>query len=113
MIGGYVSSAILAASGLAGVVAPDRIGTALQTDLSPPRARAEFRVVYGTLAAVAIFALVAGDPPVFRAIGFLWLGAAVVRLLALAVDRPKADWTYWAYLGLEVLLGVAGILAKG
>jgi hypothetical protein len=111
MILGYVSSAILAASGLAGVIIPARIGAALQTDLSPPRAKAEFRVAYGTFVGLGIFALVAGDPTVFRAIGALWLGAAIVRLIAMAWDRPKTDWTFWAYLALEVGLGAAGLLA--
>jgi len=111
--GGYVASAVLAVSGLAGVVDPQRIGQALQTDLSPARARAEYRIVYGTLAALGVGALVAGSSDVFTAIGTVWLGAAAVRVLALALDRPKADLTYWAYLALELALGFAAVLENG
>lgn len=111
MIIGYLSSAVLAAGGLAGVVVPGRVGAALQTDLSPPRAKAEYRILNGTFVGLGVFALVSGDAQVFTGIGFLWLGAAVVRLFALAVDRPKAVWTYWALFGLEAGLGTAGILA--
>jgi hypothetical protein len=113
MIGGYVASAILAASGLAGLAMPGRVGLALQTDLATPRARAEYRVVYGCFAGVGLFALAAGDPVVFKAVGALWLGGGVVRLLALALDRPTADWTWWAFLALELTLGSLGILASG
>ena len=113
MIGGYVSSAILAVSGLAGVIMPERVGRAIHTDLSPPRARAEFRVAYGTLAALGAYAVVVADTLVFRAVGVVWLGAAIVRLTGLVLDRPRADWTYWAYLILEVGLGAAAVLTAG
>lgn len=109
MIGGYVASALLAASGLAGVVAPQRVGRALDTDLASPRARAEFRIAYACLAAVGIDALIAGSAAVFVAVGVLWLGAAGVRLVALVVDRPRADRTYGLYLALELALGLVGI----
>jgi uncharacterized protein DUF4345 len=110
VIGGYVSAALLAVSALAGVVMPERIALALDTAFTSSRGRAEFRVVYATLAAVGVWALAAGDREVFIAVGLLWLGAAAVRVLSLALDRPRPDWTYWAYLGLEVGLGLAGVL---
>ena len=111
MIGGYLASAILAASGVAGILMPRRVGEVLQTDLSPARARAEFRVAYACFAALGIEALVAGSAAVFVAVGTLWLAAAAVRLLALAIDRPRADWTYWVFLVLELGLGLAGVAA--
>ena len=94
-------------------MAPQRVGSALETDLSSPRARAEFRIAYACLAAVGIDALIARSAAVFMAVGVLWLGAACMRLVALVVDRPHADWTYWIYLGLELALGLAGILLSG
>ena len=108
LLGGYLASAVLAASGVAGVLIPERVGRVLHTDLSAPRARAEMRGAYACFAALGIDAIIAGSPAVFFAVGILWLGAAAVRLFALAVDRPHADWTYWVFLGLELALGVMG-----
>ena len=108
VLGGYLASAVLAASGVAGVFIPERVGRVLHTDLSAPRARAEMRSAYACFAVLGIDAIIAGSPAVFFAVGILWLGAAAVRLFALAVDRPHADWTYWVFLGLELALGVMG-----
>jgi hypothetical protein len=110
MIGGYVASAILAAAGVAGVLAPQRVGSALETNLSPARARAEFRIAYACFAALGIDACLTGSAAVFMAVGTLWLGAAFIRLVALVVDRPQADRTYWIFLALELALGCAGVL---
>src|SRR5882672_5790957 len=111
LMGGYMAGGVLAASGIAGVLMPQRVGRVLHTDLSPARARAEFRIAYACFAAVGFDALVAGAPAVFTAVGALWLAAAGVRLVAIPVDRPRADWTYWTFLALEALLGAAGVLA--
>jgi Domain of unknown function (DUF4345) len=110
MIGGYVASAILAAAGVAGIVAPQRVGRALETDLAPARARAEFRIAYACFAAIGIEAVITGSAAVFLAVGTLWLGAAFIRVVALVVDRPHADGTYWLFLALELALGCAAIL---
>jgi Domain of unknown function (DUF4345) len=107
-LGGYVASAVLAASGIAGVVIPERVGRVLHTELSAPRARAEMRVAYACFAALGIDAMIAGTPAVFFAVGILWLGAAAVRLAALVIDRPSAEWTYWAFFVLELILGAVG-----
>jgi hypothetical protein len=113
VIGGYVSSAILAVSGAAGILVPDQIATALDTTFTSARGRAELRVVYGALAVMGVWALVAAEREVFIAVGVFWLGAAGVRLFALAVDRPRKVWTYWAYLALEIVVGLAGVLGSG
>ena len=112
MIGGYVSSAILAASGLAGILIPDQIAPVLDTAFTSVRGRAELRVVYGALAAIGGWAVAVADHELFVAVGVFWLGAAGVRLLALALDRPRADSTYWAFLALEVVLGLVGVLGS-
>lgn len=112
MVGGYVSSAVLAASGAAGIVIPNQIAPVLDTILSTSRAKTEFRVAYACFAAIGTWALIAGDSAVFKAIGVLWLGAAGVRIASLALDRPRTDRTYWSYLALEVAVGLAGVLGS-
>jgi len=113
VIGGYITSAVLAASGMAGVIAPQRIGPAIDTVLGSGRSKAEFRVAYGAIGAFGVFALAAGDPEVFKAVGAFWLGAAVVRLLSIGLDRPRLTWTFWAFFVLEIAAGLAGVLGSG
>jgi hypothetical protein len=113
MLGGYASAAALALSGIAAIVVPDRVAAALDSSVTSARGRAELRITYACFAALGIFALAAGDTLVFKATGALWLGAAVVRVLSLALDRPRPDRTYWALLALEVSLGLAGLLGSG
>jgi hypothetical protein len=108
VIGGYIASAVLAAAGLAGVAIPERVAEALDTPLPSNRARAEFRIANATFAAIGTWALIAGSQALFTGIGVLWAGAAVVRLIALPVDSPRADLSYWAYFALEV--GLAAVV---
>jgi hypothetical protein len=113
VIGGYISAAVLAVSGASGILIPHQIGPVLDTVLTPGRSKAEFRVAYGAIGSFGAWALVVGNAEVFKAVGVFWLGAAAVRLLALALDRPRIDWTYRAFLVLEVAAGLAAILGSG
>ncbi len=110
---GRVSSAALMASGLAGVVAPGKVAGGLHLAPAGPRGLAETRAgLGGTYAALGCWALLSRSPVAQRAVGVTWLGAAVVRIAALKVDRPRADWTYWAYLAGELGLGSGAVLAS-
>ncbi len=107
-----MSSAALMASGIAGVVAPAKVAGALHLSPSSTRGLAETRAgLGGTYAALGCWALLSRSPVAQRAVGVTWLGAAAVRIAAVKVDRPRADWTYWAYLGAEVGLGSGAVLA--
>ncbi|MBO3749603.1 hypothetical protein J5X84_26290 [Streptosporangiaceae bacterium NEAU-GS5] len=110
---GQLSSAALMLSGLAGVVVPDRVAPALEVTADSPRGRAEVRAgLGGTYAALGGWALVSSEPAAEAAVGVAWLGAAGVRLAALALDRPKTSWTYWAYLGAEITFGAAALASS-
>jgi hypothetical protein len=113
MIGGYVSGAVLAVSGIAGVLIPRQVAAPLDIGLPTGRARAELRIAYAAFGALGVWALIAGESALFTGIGVLWLGAAGVRLITLAVDRPKADALYWAILAMEVGFGILGVLGSG
>jgi hypothetical protein len=105
-----ISSSALMLSGVAGIVRPKQVGLAL--DLTPVSSRgtAEIRIALGgTYAALGAWALLSRGRPAEVAVGVTWLGAASVRLLSLALDHPRTDWTFWAYLGLEVGLGTAAL----
>src|SRR5438270_4983007 len=109
---GRLSSAALMLSGLAGVAMPKRVAAALDLPPASGRGVAETRAgLGGTYAALGGWALASREPAAHFAVGVTWLGVAGARLGSLAFDRPRTDWTFWAYLAAEVGLG-AGALAS-
>jgi hypothetical protein len=107
---GQVSSLGLLLSGVAGVLIPERVGTALELNATSSRAVAETRAGLGaTYAALGGWALVSEEPAADVAVGVTWLGAAVVRLAALRIDRPRTTWTYWAFLAAELGFGAVAL----
>ena len=107
---GRLSSAALMASGLAGVLMPRSVTSALDVDPVSDRGIAETRAgLGGTYAALGGWALLSRDPAAQVAVGVTWLGAAAVRLASLVVDRPRTDWTYWSYLAAEIGFGATAI----
>jgi hypothetical protein len=111
---GRVSSAALMLSGVAGVVSPKSVGLALDLTAGSARGMTETRAgLGGTYAALGGWALVTGDPKAQRAVGVTWLGAAVVRMVSLRLDRPRTDLAFWAYLAAEIGFGATALLAPG
>ena len=109
-----ISSAALFLSGVAGIVTPVKFLQALDMDATSARGVAETRLgLGGTYAGLGAYALLSRSPAAHRAVGATWLGAGLVRLAALRIDRPRTDWTYWAYLSGELGLGAAGLLSGG
>ena len=110
---GRLSAAALMLSGLAGAAMPERVAAALDLPASSGRGLAETRAgLGGTYAALGGWALVSARPAARTAVGVTWLGAAAARLSALAIDRPRTDWTFWAYLAAEVGLGTAALTSR-
>ena len=107
---GRTSSAALMLSGFAGVLAPKRVGSALDLSALSNRGVAETRAgLGGTYAALGGWALLSRKPAAQTAVGVTWLGAAAVRLASLALDRPRTDWAFWGYLAAEVGFGAAAL----
>jgi hypothetical protein len=107
---GRVSSAALMLSGVASVVTPERVGTALNLSATSGRGVTETRAgLGGTYAALGGWALASREPAAQTAVGVTWLGAAVVRLASLVLDRPQTDWTFWAYLAAEAGFGATAL----
>jgi hypothetical protein len=108
---GRWSSAALMASGLAGVVMPSSVASALELPAVTPRGIAETRAgLGGTYAALGGWALVSRDPTAQAAVGVIWLGAAGARVGSLLLDQPRTDGAFWAYLAAEISLGAAALL---
>ena len=103
---GRLSSAALALSGGAALVAPERVASALELSPGSTRGLAETRAgLGGTYAALGTWALVSNSPAAHVAVGATWIGAAGARLASLALDRPRTDTAFWAYLAAEVGFG--------
>src|SRR3954454_22021080 len=108
---GRLSSAALMLSGLAGVAMPRRVAAALDLPATSGRGLAEARAgLGGTYAALGGWALASRQPAAQAAVGVTWLGAAAARLASLGLDRPRTDWTFWAYLAAEIGLGTAALI---
>jgi hypothetical protein len=98
-------------SGVAGVLTPRSVGSALELPATTARGVAETRAgLGGTYAALGGWALVSRDPTAQAAVGVTWLGAAGARLASLVVDRPRTDGTFWAYLAAEIGLGATALV---
>ena len=109
---GVLSATGLLASGVAGVVVPERVATALDLIPTSSRGIAETRAgLGGTYAALGAWALLNKSAAAHRAVGWTWLGAAAVRMVALKADKPRTDPTYWAYLATELGLGTGALVA--
>jgi hypothetical protein len=99
-------------SGAAGVAVPTRVTAALELPPVSPRGLTEARAgLGGTYAALGGYGLLSRSAGAQRAIGFTWLGAGVVRLAGLKIDRPRTDATYWAFRAVELGLGTAALVA--
>jgi hypothetical protein len=99
-------------SGLAITLDPRGASVALQLAPQSDRGVAETRAgLGGTFVALGGWATLRGSADSYTAVGVTWLGAAAVRLAAIHVDRPRTDFSYWAYLVAEMGFGMAGIAA--
>lgn len=99
-------------SGVAAVVMPERVASALSLAPTSSRGLAETRAgLGGTYAALGGWALVTGNPTAYIAVGTAWIGAAVTRSATLAIDRPQTDRTFWGYLAAEVGFGAMALAA--
>jgi hypothetical protein len=113
MRSGTLSSLALLGSGVAAIVAPERIVPALHLTTTDSRGSAEVRAgLGGTFAALGAYGLLSRSPVARRAVGLTWLGAAAARLYSLQEDQPETDASFWAYFAGEVTLGLAAIRAR-
>ena len=111
---GALSAAALAASGLAIALLPEQTLANLELAPTATRGIAETRAgLGGTFAGLGLWALLRGTSDAYTAVGMTWLGAAAFRTYSLKADQPETRPSYWAYLTGEVLLGTAGVLARG
>jgi hypothetical protein len=111
---GFASAVALSASGVGIALDPRRAGDVMRIPPMSARGVTEMRAgVGGTFAALGAWAARRDSTDAYTAVGVTWLGAAAVRAISLQADKPETDWTFWAFLGAETTLGLAGVLARG
>jgi hypothetical protein len=111
---GFTSALGLSASGVGIALDPRRAGQVMRMPPMSARGVTEMRAgVGGTFAALGAWAMLRGTRDAYTAVGVTWLGAAAVRAISMQTDQPEKDNTFWAFLGMETALGVAGLLAGG
>jgi hypothetical protein len=89
---------------------PDDVGRALELVPDTARGRTEVRAgLGGTYAALGAWSLLSRSPAAKRAAGVTWLGAGLTRIGSLAADRPRTDAAFWAYLAVELGLGLGAL----
>lgn len=102
-----IGVASLLGYGLASMIWPRWVAGFLEHSLISGRGVSEFRVAHGGgMIGLSLIAFYANNPLVYQLVGWGWIGAAAVRLLAYLPDRPKVTVDYLAFLFVEVLLGV-------
>lgn len=106
-----VGAALNIALGLNGLLRP--AATAAFTSIAPVGrvGVSEIRATYGGLfLALGLFALASGSPVAFHALGWGWLGAALGRVLSIAVDASRDPRNLGA-VAFEA--AIAGLLLAG
>ena len=78
----------------------------LEHGLSSGRGMSEFRILHGGFnLGISLFALYINNSLVYQTLGWAWIGAAVIRLLAYFSDRPPRNISFISFLA-EFVLGV-------
>jgi hypothetical protein len=88
------------------IFAPRKALTLIGMSAEGPRGITETRVALGAIyVGSGLACLVLHEPAAFITLGLAYLVMALVRAVAIVVDR-SADGSNWASLGLEGLLGM-------
>ncbi len=94
------------ALGLLGLLAPLRAARMVGLKPEGPRGMSELRATYGGLfTGLGLACLVLQAPAAYAVAACGWLGAALARLVSMAVDR-NPSWLNAAGAALELLIGL-------
>jgi len=108
----WIGAGSLVVYAIASAVRPKFVAQPLEHGLSSGRGMSEFRILHGGFyLGVALFALYTNNSLVYQALGWAWIGAAVIRLLAYSSDRPPRNISLISFLaevGRSMLNGGAG-----
>ncbi len=93
------------AFGVWSLLQPKKSAEAVFFSVPTSRAIAEYRIGFGgMLTGICAWLIYSQEPAAFKALGFIWLGAALTRALCFFVDRPKPINFYWAACVFEFVM---------
>jgi hypothetical protein len=102
----WMSVGTLLFYGIASTLMPKFVARNLEHVLNSGRGISEFRILHGGFfLGVGLFALYINNPLVFQAVGWAWIGAALVRIPAYFADRPTLPLSLVAFVS-ELVLGI-------
>jgi hypothetical protein len=101
----WFAIAITLVFGIWSFVQPKKSASTVFFSLESSRAIAEYRIGFGgMLIGICGWVIYAQEPAAFKAVGFIWLGAAVARAFAWFIDNPKPVAFYLAALVFELVM---------
>lgn len=99
----YLAAAVTLLFGLWALLRPRRVAAAVSFELRGARGRAEFRIGFGGfMIGIAAYVLWLGQPIAFKALGAMWLGGAVSRVLVWFADQPVIERSYLVVFVFEL-----------
>jgi hypothetical protein len=106
----WVGAGALLVYAIVSIVRPKFVAQTLEHVLVSGRGISEFRIAHGGFfLGLSIFALYANNPLVYQALGWAWIGAALIRLFAYLPDRPTRNISLVSFLA-EMALGIVLLL---
>jgi hypothetical protein len=102
----WISIGTIGFYALASAFMPKFVAQHLEHSLNSGRGSSEFRILHGGFyLGLAIFTLYANHPLVYQALGWSWIGAALIRIPAYLPDRPTLPLSLIAFIA-ELTLGI-------
>jgi Domain of unknown function (DUF4345) len=97
--------AITLAFGIFSFIAPLKSAASVFFTLNSSRAIAEYRIGFGgMLVGICAWILYSQEPASIKALGFIWLGAAIARGACLLIDKPQPKAFYLVALAFELVM---------
>jgi hypothetical protein len=97
--------AITLAFGIWSFMQPKKSAATVFFSLESSRAVAEYRIGFGgMLVGICSWIAYSQEPAAFKALGFIWLGAAIARAVCWFIDQPKPITFYVGALVFELVM---------
>jgi hypothetical protein len=101
----WLAITVTLAFGIWSFIQPKKSAATVFFELPSSRAIAEYRIGFGgMLVGICGWIIYSQQPAAFKALGFIWLGAAVARGICLFVDKPEPRAFYLGALIFELVM---------
>lgn len=106
-----LSAASVLLYGIGAMLVPGMIAKLVHHELPDGRGKAEFRIAQaGIFIGLGLMAVLLRNTTVYQLMAGLWFGAAITRLIAIALDRPKLTSDYLGFAVMEFAFGILALI---